>query len=280
MSQPPRRAPVGSLVPKVSDFGLARLAGQEGVTAAGEILGTPGYMPPEQASGRTKDVDRRSDVYSLGAVLYCLVTGRPPFQAATMMETLRLVQDQDPVPPRRLNPAVTRDLEAVCLKCLEKEPRRRYVRAADLATDLQRFLDGRPTLARPVSRVGRVRRWALRRPALAGMAVVCAAAVFALAAGAVAYTLELRAHNAELGEARGKEQKQREASTRRGRLLQRKAYGGRRPAGWRVLGEPAAAAGGPGVWTPHSRRPLGTSAVGRLLALRAAGGSGRGPARL
>ncbi len=211
-------------VPKVSDFGLARLVDQEGQTATGEILGTPGYMPPEQAAGRAKDVSRRSDVYSLGAVLYGLLTGRPPFQAATVLETIRLVQEQDPVPPRRLNPSTPRDLEAVCLKCLEKEPGARYARAADLVADLRRFLNGRPTLARPPGRLGRALRWARRRPALAAMSAASTAALLALVAGATAYTLELRAHNAELADARAMEQWQREAAEARGRLLQRKAY--------------------------------------------------------
>ncbi len=218
-------SPLETCVPKVTDFGLARLAGEEGLTVTGEILGTPGYMPPEQAAGRTKEVGPHSDVYSLGAVLYGSLTGRPPFQAATVMETLLLVQDEDPVPPRRLNPAVPRDLEAVCLKCLEKEPARRYASAAGLAADLQRFLDGRPTLARPPGRVGRVWRWARRRPAWAALAAVSAAAVLTVAAGAVAYTLELRSHNAELADARAREHRQREATEARERLLQRQAYG-------------------------------------------------------
>jgi WD40 repeat protein/serine/threonine protein kinase len=212
-------------VPMVSDFGLARLTEQEGLTATGEILGTPGYMPPEQAAGRVKDIGPHSDIYSLGAVLYSVLTGRPPFQAATMLETLRLVQEQAPVPPRRLNPGVTHDLEAVCLKCLEKEPERRYARAADLAADLRRFIAGKPTLARPRGKIDRVWQWARRRPALAGMATACAAAVLTLAAGAVLYTLQLRAHNVELGKAREQEQSQKEQAEARGRLLQRRAYG-------------------------------------------------------
>jgi WD40 repeat protein len=210
---------------KVSDFGLARLAGQDGLTASGDILGTPSYMPPEQASGSTRDVGPCSDIYSLGAVLYCLVTGRPPFQAASVMETLRLVQEQEPVAPQRLNPAVPQDLEAVCLKCLEKEPQRRYRRAADLADDLQRFLDGRPTLARPLGRAGRAWRWARRRPAWAAMVSALVFAMFGLATGAVAYTLELRALNTALTDAKANEHRQKEAAEARGRLLQRKAYG-------------------------------------------------------
>jgi eukaryotic-like serine/threonine-protein kinase len=214
----------GLPIAKVSDFGLARLAEQDGITGSGEVLGTPSYMPPEQASGRVKDMGPCSDIYSLGAVLYCLVAGRPPFQAATVIETLRLVQDQDPVPPRRLNPAVTRDLEAVCLKCLEKEPRRRYARAADLVADLQRFLDGNATLARPLGRVGRSWRWAQRRPGRALTAAALISAVLGLVLSAVAYTLELRAHNEDLSAARANEQQQRLQAQSRGLLLQRKTY--------------------------------------------------------
>jgi WD40 repeat protein/serine/threonine protein kinase len=219
------RAPgPGQPVPMVSDFGVARLTGQDGLTATGDVLGTPGYMPPEQAGGLVQDVGPHSDVYSLGAVLYCLVTGRPPYQSATLVETLRLVQEQDPVPPRRLNPAVPKDLESVCLKCLEKAPQRRYARAADLADDLKRFLDGTPTLAKPPRTVGRLWRWARRRPALAGMGAACAAALLTLAAGAIAYTLQLRAHNEELASAREQERLLKEEAEARGCLLQRRAY--------------------------------------------------------
>ncbi len=113
--------------PRVTDFGLAKQVGSDSnLTATGQVMGTPSYMPPEQAAGDLSRIDVRSDVYSLGAILYTLVTGRPPFQAAQMVETLRQVIDDDPVEPRVLNPAVDPDLETICLKCLEKEPSRRY----------------------------------------------------------------------------------------------------------------------------------------------------------
>ena len=163
----------GSLPPglrvQLTDFGLARLVTEEGLTATGEVMGTPSYMPPEQAVGNKKAVGPLVDVYSLGAVLYALLTGRPPFQAATPLEILRLVQDQEPVPPRRLSPGVPLDLEAVCLRCLEKDPTRRYASAAALAADLGRFLRGEPTQARPVGALGRGRRWVRRNPGVAGM---------------------------------------------------------------------------------------------------------------
>jgi WD40 repeat protein/tetratricopeptide (TPR) repeat protein len=159
--------PSPSSVPKVSDFGLARLLGEDGRTVTGEVLGTPSYMPPEQAAGRK--VGPAADVYSLGAVLYALLTGRPPFQSATVQETLRQVQQEEPVPPRRLNPGVPRDLETVCLKCLEKEPEKRYASAAALAEDLRRFLKGEHVLARPAGLTARGLKWVRRRPAVAGL---------------------------------------------------------------------------------------------------------------
>ncbi len=154
---------------QLTDFGLARLATEEGLTATGEVMGTPSYMPPEQASGRIHEIGVAADIYSLGAVLYALLTGRPPFQAATPLETLALVKDQEPVPPRRLNPAVPRDVQTICLKCLEKVPGRRYVSAAALAEDLRRFLAGEPIAARPAGMLERAVKWVRRRPVIAGL---------------------------------------------------------------------------------------------------------------
>jgi hypothetical protein len=152
--------------PKITDFGLAQKQDETGQTVSGAILGTPSYMPPEQATGR-KDVGPRSDVYSLGAILYELLTGRPPFKAATSWETMQQVRYHDPVPVRQLQPQVPRDLETICLKCLEKEPARRYATAAELADDLHHFLAGEPIRARPVGFFERGIKWARRRPALA-----------------------------------------------------------------------------------------------------------------
>ncbi|MBC8875522.1 MAG: serine/threonine protein kinase [Planctomycetes bacterium] len=161
----------GHYEPKITDFGLAKkVEGDSGLTATGQILGTPSYMPPEQAAGKLDAIGPHSDIYSLGAILYCLLAGRPPFQTANPMDTLLQVLEQEPVPPRRLNPTVPRDLETISLKCLEKDAGRRYRSARELAEDLQRFLDDEPILARPVGVIGRFRRWTRRRPVLAGCA--------------------------------------------------------------------------------------------------------------
>jgi eukaryotic-like serine/threonine-protein kinase len=138
--------------PHVTDFGLAkRLQGDSKLTQSGAILGTPAYMPPEQATGKKGEVTILADVYSLGAVLYELLTGRPPFQAETPLDTLLQVLEKEPVPPRQLNPRLDRDLEAVCLKCLHKEPQKRYASAAELPDNLERWQRGEPTRARPPS---------------------------------------------------------------------------------------------------------------------------------
>ncbi|HKI16454.1 MAG TPA: protein kinase, partial [Isosphaeraceae bacterium] len=156
--------------PRVTDFGLAKkLEGDSGLTGSGQIMGTPSYMPPEQAGGKSGEVGLAADVYALGATLYALITGRPPFQAATVTDTLRQVISDEPVPPRRLNAALPRDLETICLKCLEKEPRKRYPWAAALADDLGRYLVGEPIMARPVTRSERVVKWTRRRPAITAL---------------------------------------------------------------------------------------------------------------
>jgi eukaryotic-like serine/threonine-protein kinase len=169
--------------PYVADFGLAkwREAAHE-VTHTGDWLGTPSYLSPEQAQDAAH-VTAASDIYSLGATLYALLTGRPPFQAATVAETLHQVKYQDPVPPRRLNPAIARDLETICLKCLRKEPHKRYASAAELAEDLRRFQAGRPIRARPVGTVERAWRWSRRNPgpaAAAGAVLLTVAVAFGL----------------------------------------------------------------------------------------------------
>ena len=160
----------GDGTPKISDFGLARrLEGGTGLTQSGVAVGTPSYMAPEQARGQTHAVRPAVDVYALGAILYELLTGRPPFRAATSAETIQQVISQEPAPPSRLNDKVPRDLETICLKCLRKEPDRRYASAAALADDLRRFEEGRPILARPVGRAEKAWRWAWRKPTAAAL---------------------------------------------------------------------------------------------------------------
>lgn len=145
--------------PRITDFGLAkRTASDSGMTATGQILGTPSFMPPEQADGRTGEIGPASDVYALGATLYNILTGRPPFQAATVVDTLRQVVEQDPVPPRRLNADIPLDLELICLKCMEKRPIDRYPSAAALAADLQRFVQGDSISIRSLKLFERLRR--------------------------------------------------------------------------------------------------------------------------
>lgn len=168
-------------VPFVSDFGLAKRLDGAGSTRPGELMGTVGFLPPEQAMGET-GVDRRSDVYSLGATLYCLLTGHAPFHAASHIDTLFQVMHREPVPIRRLNESVPRDLETICMRCIEKQPNRRLDTAAEVAAELQRFLDGVPIRARPISTSVRLLKWARRRRAQAALAVTAIVSVLALVA--------------------------------------------------------------------------------------------------
>ncbi|MHC1763863.1 MAG: serine/threonine-protein kinase [Verrucomicrobiia bacterium] len=161
--------------PRLTDFGLAkRQAGDSSLTLTGQTLGSPNYIPPEQAGGQHARIGPASDIYSLGAVLFHLLTGRAPFAAETITATLRQVQEVDPVAPRRLNPGIPRDLEIICLKCLEKEPARRYALAGEFADELERFLNGEPIRARPVSLATRAWRWGRRNPRLRGVSGVAA----------------------------------------------------------------------------------------------------------
>jgi serine/threonine-protein kinase len=192
--------------PKIADFGLAkRLEEDSGQTRSGTILGTPNYMSPEQAGGQTKDVGPLSDQFALGAVLYELLTGRPPFQGTTMVETLNQVRTKEPVPPSQLQPKVPRDLETICLKCLQKEPYKRYADAAALSDDLRRFVAGEPILARPISAPERFWRWCRRNPRVAVLSGFVLALLLAIIAG-------LGLFNVKLGEEKAETEKQKDAA--------------------------------------------------------------------
>jgi formylglycine-generating enzyme required for sulfatase activity len=190
--------------PKVTDFGLARRLDQEGHTRTGALMGTPSYMAPEQA-GQAKEAGPAADTYALGAILYELLTGRPPFKAATDMDTILQVVADEPVPVRRLQPAVPRDLETVCHRCLEKEPRKRYATAEALADDLRRFQAGESVQARPAGRLERAVKWARRRPALAallGMTVLALVSLAVLSANLAVKEQEARQEAAKAKKAR------------------------------------------------------------------------------
>jgi serine/threonine protein kinase len=185
------RAPTAGL--KIADFGLAKQVDADTAqTQTGAILGTPSYMAPEQARGAGKEVGPATDVYALGAILYEMLTGRPPFRAGTVLETLDLVRSEEPVPPRRLVPKTPRDLETICLKCLEKDPAKRYPSASVLAEDLRRFRQGEPIAARPVGRPERAWKWAKRRPALAASGLVSGLALVALLVASQLHNVELQ----------------------------------------------------------------------------------------
>ncbi len=158
--------------PKIVDFGLAKtLEADSSLTRSGVFVGTPSYAAPEQVEGVTGSVGPAADIYALGAIFYHMLTGRPPFQAATVLQTLEQVKTIDPVPPSRLQPGLSRDAETICLKCLEKDPQRRFANAAALAEDLDRYLTGRSILARPTGTVEHFRKWIRRRPAVALLSV-------------------------------------------------------------------------------------------------------------
>jgi WD40 repeat protein/serine/threonine protein kinase len=183
-SDPFLLAALSTCIPQITDFGLAKRVGTSseesadgGLTQSGMIVGTPSYMAPEQASGCNKRLTTAADIYSLGAILYELLTGQPPFKAGTPLDTLLQVLQREPAPPRRLRAGIARDLETICLKCLDKEPTKRYGSANELAEELRRFGAGEPLQARPIRLGERMWRWARRNPALASIAASTALAL-------------------------------------------------------------------------------------------------------
>ena len=179
--------------PKVTDFGLARwLEKETGLTKTGVIIGTPSYMAPEQASGQVRTIGPATDVYALGAVLYETLTGRPPFLATTAVDTLEQVRHQEPVSVTRLQPQVPRDLSTICMKCLQKDPHKRYPTAAAFAEDVRRFLSHEPIRARRVGTVERAWRWCRRKPVVAGLAAVVAVLALVIVTGAPLAAFRLR----------------------------------------------------------------------------------------
>jgi WD40 repeat protein len=179
-----RAEDTGAPVPHIVDFGLARLLDQDSaLTRTGDLLGTPSYMAPEQTGGSAAAITTATDIHGLGAILYALLTGLAPFAGPTVLETLAQVREHDPDSPRRLNPRVARDLETICLTCLEKEPRRRYGSALALAEDLESWLAHRPIAARPATTRERLAKWVRRRPAVAAFAGLSAVVVLAILAG-------------------------------------------------------------------------------------------------
>jgi WD40 repeat protein len=223
--------------PRVTDFGLAReISGDSDITTTGQVLGTPGFLPPEQADATIGPLSPASDVYSLGAILYFMLTARAPFGAGSLRETLRQVLHDEPVAPRLLNPEAPRDLETICLKCLERDAGRRYQTAAALAEDLRRFLAHEPILARPVSPAGRLKRWCRRRPALAVVWFL----VVALAVGstASAFLISRSLRQTQRAEAAGRE-RLRDARLAEARALRSSTVPGRRDQALAALAEAA-----------------------------------------
>jgi eukaryotic-like serine/threonine-protein kinase len=215
-----------STIPKIADFGLAKQVDDDSSqTKSGTIMGTPSYMAPEQAGGKNREIGPAADIYSLGAILYEMLVGRPPFKAGNPIDTIRQVIDQDPVPPRQLEPRVPHDLETICLKCLEKQPSHRFATATELADDLRRFVEGDPIHARPTPAWERAWKWAKRRKEVAALLAVSTLAAIAMVLLIVWHNITLRSElGVALSEERQARQREQEArEEQRLALLQQEA---------------------------------------------------------
>lgn len=208
LRQMPAESGEGRVEPLVGDFGLAKLLDEEGLTRTGMVLGTPQYLAPEQAEGRTADVGPATDVHALGVILYEMLAGRPPFLGASTVEVLDQVRGSDPLPPSRVQPRIPVELEVICLKCLTKEPARRYATAAELADDVGRYLRGESVHARRTPAWQRVVRWTRRQPVLAGLAALSVCAVLALLGVWVGFTHQLRSAATRLQQERDEANRQ------------------------------------------------------------------------
>ncbi len=231
--------------PRVTDFGVAKhMLSDDDLTLTGQIVGTPSYLPPEQIAGGQHSANPLSDVYALGAILYETLVGHPPFRAETPLATLMQIRELDPVPPRRVNPLIPRDLETICLKSLSKAPRDRYSTCAALADDLQRFLAGQTILARPIPPIGRVWRWCERHRVMAALLLALVAASGALVAALVLYTVsvtkmgaDLAKRNSDLHDSIANSQSLERLATQHARDLRRTLCAveiGRAAAAWRA----------------------------------------------
>jgi hypothetical protein len=274
-------------IPRVTDFGLAKLLFDDpgtGRTLTGAVMGTAAYMAPEQALGRSKDVGPHADVYGLGAIFYEVLTGRPPFQGETDLEILQHVQSDEPMTPSRLRHGLPRDLETICLRCLRKEPDKRFPSAGELARDLRRYLDRRPIRSRPVGQIERLWRLCRRRPGLAGLTAAVAALLMIVTVGSTLSSLHQRdlamaADRARQAEASARI-REREQRLRAEGLLEREYT--RRAAQssdgadlhqalpW-ILEALKLAQGAPAREEVHRRRPSACAPPGSRLALRRAG---------
>lgn len=213
-----------TLVPKISDFGLARLTDRTSDrTQTGAAVGTPAYMSPELAKGQREEIGPATDIYSLGAILYECLTGRPAFRADSTQETIRQVIEEDPAPPMQLNRSVPRDLNNITLKCLEKNPSARYYSAAELRDDLQRFLDGKPVQARPVSSLVQIWKWSKRHPASAASLTIAATALLVIIAGRENYLRQVQESRDDALKAQAKAEQLRAQADENARLAEQNA---------------------------------------------------------